>query len=296
MLLLSAGLSPALSVDRKSMNKKLILITGATAGIGEVAARTLATQGHEIIIVGRNQQKAKGVAEHIRTQTGNNSVHDLLADFSDLQQIQQLADQVKTKFPKLDVLVNNAGTYYGKREKTKYGAEKTFVVNHLAPFLLTNILLDHLQEHARIINVSSNAHYGGTLDFNDLNLSKFYFGLTAYQRSKLANVLFTYELARRLASTTITANALHPGLIATDIFRRSYGILGPFIKWIISRRSITLEEGADNTIFLSTSADVEGVTGKYFVKRNAVKSAPLSYDEALAKQLWDVSEKLTGLS
>ncbi|MFT3891405.1 MAG: SDR family oxidoreductase [Anaerolineales bacterium] len=277
------------------MDKKLILITGATAGIGEVAAQTLAAQGHEIIIIGRNQQKAERAAEHIRTQTGNNNVHYLLADFSDLQQIRQLADQVKTKFPKLDVLVNNAGTYFGKREKTKYGAEKTFVVNHLAPFLLTNLLLNHMQEHARIINVSSNAHYSGKLDLNNLNLSKFYFGLTAYQRSKLANVLFTYELARRLAGTTITVNALHPGLIATDIFRRNYGILGPFIKWIISRRAITPEEGADTMIFLSTSADIEGVTGNYFVKRKAVKSAPLSYDEALAKQLWDVSERLTAI-
>jgi NAD(P)-dependent dehydrogenase (short-subunit alcohol dehydrogenase family) len=277
------------------MNKKLILITGATAGIGETASRILATQGHEIIIVGRNPQKTQSVVESIRTQTGNSSIRCLLADFSDLQQIRQLAEQVKTQFPKLDVLVNNAGTYFGKREKTKYGAEKTFVVNHLAPFLLTNLLLDHLQEHARIINVSSNAHYSGKLDLNDLNLSKFYFGLTAYQRSKLANVLFTYELARRLADTTITVNALHPGLIATDIFRRNYGILGPFIKWIISRRSITLEEGADNTIFLATSADADRVTGKYFVKRNAVKSAPLSYNEALAKRLWETSERLTGI-
>lgn len=277
------------------MNKKLILITGATAGIGETAARILATQGHEIILVGRNPQKTKNVVEKFRAQTGNNSIHGLLADFSDLQQIRGLAEQIKTQFPKLDVLVNNAGTYFGKRERTKYGAEKTFVVNHLAPFLLTDLLLDHLQEHARIINVSSNSHYRGQLDLNDLNLSNFYFGLTAYQRSKLANVLFTYELARRLANATITVNALHPGLIATDIFQRNYGILGPLIKWIISRYAITLEEGADNTIFLATSADVAGVTGKYFVKRNAVKSAPLSYNEALAKRLWETSERLIGI-
>ena len=281
--------------QRNNMDKKLILITGATAGIGETAAQALAVQGHELIIVGRNPQKTTGVVEHIRAQTGNNDIHGLLADFSDLQQIRQLAEQVKTKFSKLDVLINNAGTYFGKREKTKYDAEKTFVVNHLAPFLLTNLLLDHLQDHARIINVSSNAHYSGILDLNDLNLSKFYFGLTAYQRSKLANVLFTYELARRLAGTTITVNALHPGLIATDIFRRNYGILGPLIKWIISRYAITLEAGADNTVFLAASAEVEGVTGKYFVKRNAVTSAPLSYDQDLAKRLWEVSEKLTGI-
>jgi len=278
------------------MNKKLILITGATAGIGEVAAHALAAQGHGLIIVGRNPQKAEQVAKTIRARSSNNNVHLLLADFSDLDQIRQLAEQVKTQFPKLDVLVNNAGTYFGKRQKTKYGAEKTFVVNHLSPFLLTNLLLGHLQENARIINVSSNSHYRGRLDLDDLYLSKFYFGLTAYQRSKLANVLFTYELARLLAGTTITVNALHPGLIATDIFQRNYGILGPFIKRIISRFAITPEEGADNTVFLATSTDVEGVTSKYFVKRNAVTSAPLSYDEALAKQLWEVSERLTQIS
>jgi NAD(P)-dependent dehydrogenase (short-subunit alcohol dehydrogenase family) len=281
--------------EKNNMNKKRILITGATAGIGETAARILATQGHEIIIVGRNPQKTESVTERIRAQTGNENVQYLLADFSDLQQIRQLAREVKTNFPKLDVLVNNAGSYFGKREKTKYSAEKTFVVNHLASFLLTNLLLDHLQEHARIINISSNAHYGGRLDLNDLNLSQFYFGLTAYQRSKLANVLFTYELARRLSNTTITVNVLHPGLIATDIFRRNYGILGPFIKWIVSLRSITPEEGADNMVFLTTSADVEGVTGKYFIKHSTVKSAPLSYDETLAKQLWEVSERLTAI-
>jgi NAD(P)-dependent dehydrogenase (short-subunit alcohol dehydrogenase family) len=277
------------------MDKKLILITGATAGIGETAAHALAAQGHELILVGRNPQKAELVAEHIRTQTCNNAIHFLLADFSDLGQIWQLAEQVKRQFPKPDVLINNAGTYFSKREKTKYGAEKTFVVNHLAAFLLTNLLLDHLHEQARIINVSSNSHYEGKLDLNDLNFSKFYFGLTAYQRSKLANVLFTYELARCLVDTTITVNALNPGLVATDIFRRNYGILGPFIKWIISRISITPEAGADNTIFLATSADVEGITGKYFVKRNAVTSAPLSYDEDLAKNLWEVSERLTAI-
>jgi len=279
-----------------SMNKKLILITGATAGIGEAAAHALAAQGHELIIVGRNPQKTSLVAERIRTQTGNDDIHFLLADFSDLQQIRELAEQVKTQFSKLDVLINNAGTYYSQRQKTKYGAEKTFVVNHLAPFLLTNLLLDHLQDHARIVNVSSNSHYDGKLDLNDLNLRKFYFGLTAYQRSKLANVLFTYELVRRLADTTVTVNALHPGLVATDIFQRDLGILGPLLKGIISRFSITPEAGADTTVFLATSTEVEGVTCKYFAKRNAVTSAPLSYDEALAKQLWKVSERLTAIS
>jgi NAD(P)-dependent dehydrogenase (short-subunit alcohol dehydrogenase family) len=258
------------------MNKKLILITGATAGIGEAASYALAAQGHGLILVGRNREKAEKVVEQIRAQTGNQTIHFLVADFSDLEQVRQLAEQVKTQFPKLDVLVNNAGAVFMRRNKTKYGVEKTFLVNHLAPFLLTSLLLEHLQEHARIINVSSRSHLSGRIDFNDLNFDNFYFGTTAYGRSKLANVLFTYELVRRLRDKKITVNAL-----------------GPLIKWIVARVSLTPEAGADNTIFLATSAEVEGITGKYFVKREAVPSSTLSYDKDLAKRLWEVSEKLT---
>jgi NAD(P)-dependent dehydrogenase (short-subunit alcohol dehydrogenase family) len=275
------------------MNKKLILITGATAGIGEAAAHAIAAQGHELILVGRNREKAEKVAGQMRTQTGNQAIHYLLADFSDLGQVRQLAEHVKTQFPKLDVLVNNAGAVFMRRNKTKYGVEKTFLVNHLAPFLLTSLLLEHLQEHARIVNVSSQSHLSGTLDLNDLNMDKFYFGTTAYGRSKLANVLFTYELVRRLGDQKITVNALHPGRIGTDIFKADFSTIGPLIKWIVARVSLTPEAGADNTIFLATSAEVEGVTGKYFVKHDAVPSSPLSYDEDLAKRLWEVSEKLT---
>jgi len=278
------------------MNKKLILITGATAGIGEAAAYALATQGHELILVGRNPQKTEKVAGQIRTQTGNQAIHYLLADFSDLHQIRQLAEQVKTQFPKLDVLVNNAGAVFMRRYRTKYSVEKTFLVNHLAPFLLTNLLLDHLQAQARIINVSSGTHPRGQIDLNDLNFECFYFGITAYARSKLANILFTYELTRRLGDQRVTVNALHPGRVGTDIFKGDLSSIGPLIKWIISRIALTPEQGADNTIFLATSADVEGVTGKYFVKREAVSSSPLSHDKDLAKSLWEISEKLTAIN
>ena len=274
------------------MDKKLILITGATAGIGEAAAYSLAAQGHELILVGRNPQKTEKVAQQIRMKTGNTAVHALVADFVDLEQVRQLAAQVKQKFPPLDVLINNAGTVFLRRYKTKYGVEQTFLVNHLAPFLLTNLLLDHLQEPARIVNVSSGSHLNGELDLTDLNMDKSYFVMSAYARSKLANVLFTYELARRLGNTKITVNALHPGRVGTDIFKANLPILGPLIKWMVARVSLTPEEGADNTIYLASSEDMEGVTGKYFVKREAVPSSPLSYDKRLAKQLWEVSEKL----
>jgi NAD(P)-dependent dehydrogenase (short-subunit alcohol dehydrogenase family) len=275
------------------MNKKLILITGATAGIGQAAAYALAAQGHELILVGRNPVKTERVAEEIRIQAGNNSIHSLVADFVDLDQVRRLAAQVKQKFPPLDVLVNNAGAVFLWRKKTKYGVEKTFLVNHLAHFLLTNLLLDHLREDARIVNVSSGSHLNGELDLTDLNMDKRYFVMYAYARSKLANVLFTYELARRLKDSKITVNALHPGRVGTDIFKANLPILGPVIKWIVSRVSLTPEQGADNTIYLAASAEVEGVTGKYFVKREAVSSSRLSYDEELAKRLWEVSEKLT---
>ena len=274
------------------MDKKLILITGATAGIGEAAAYSLAAQGHELILVGRNPTKTESVAQQIRTKTGNGAVHALVADFVDLDQVRGLAAQVKQKFPPLDVLINNAGTVFLWRHRTKYGVEKTFLINHLAHFLLTNLLLDHLHEHARIVNVSSGSHLSGELDLTDLNMDKSYFVMSAYARSKLANVLFTYELARRLGDRKITVNALHPGRVGTDIFKANLLILGPLIKWMVARVSLTPEEGADNTIYLASSEDMEGVTGKYFVKREAVPSSPLSYDKRLAKQLWEVSEKL----
>ena len=275
------------------MHNKFIMITGATSGIGQAAAQALAAQGHEILIVGRNPAKTEGVAKQIREQTGNQAVHFLLADFSDLEQIRHLAEQVKTQFPKLDVLVNNAGAYFNRRQRMSGGVEKTFFVNHLAPFLLTNLLLDHLQSPARIINVASDAHQYGQLDLNDLNFEKSYFGFAAYARSKLANILFTYELARRLAGSGVTVNALHPGGVATNIFSTDFSIFGPLIKGVVSLFTLTPTQGADNTIYLASSPDVEGVTDKYFVKRAAVPSSPPSYDKDLAKRLWEVSEKLT---
>jgi NAD(P)-dependent dehydrogenase (short-subunit alcohol dehydrogenase family) len=275
-------------------HQKMIMITGATSGIGEAAATALAAQGHAVIIVGRNTAKTEAIARQIRSQTGKESIYSLTADFSDLEQVHQLAEQVKTQFPKLDGLVNNAGAYFNRRQRTNYGVEKTFLVNHLAPFLLTNLLLEHLQAKARIINVASEAHRYGQLDCTDLNLERFYFGMTAYSRSKLANILFTDELIHQLKGRAVTVNALHPGGVATNIFSTDFSIFGPLFKWIVSWFTLTPEDGADNTIYLATSPEVEGVTGKYFVEREAVSSSPLSYDEDLARQLWEVSERLTG--
>ena len=278
--------------------KQICLITGATSGIGKSAATILASQRYEMIIVGRNPVKVENVLNEIQEQTGNQSVHGLIADFADLQQVRRLADQVKEQFPRLDILINNAGAYFNRRQRTQYGVEKTFLVNHLSPFLLTNLLLDWLSRSpsARVINVSSNAHEGARLDLDDLNFDRFYFGFWAYGRSKLANILFTYELARKLTNGNITVNALHPGRVGTDIFKTDFSVFGGLFKWMISRVSLTPEQGADNTVYLAAAPDVEGVSGKYFVKLEAVPSAPVSYDKVLAKHLWEISEKLTGLS
>jgi NAD(P)-dependent dehydrogenase (short-subunit alcohol dehydrogenase family) len=277
------------------MRGKICLVTGATSGIGKVTAAAFAAQGAEVVIVGRNAKKTQDTAQQIRAKTGNDSVHYLLADFSDLGQVRDLAANFKRQYSRLDVLVNNAGAYFNARRKTRHGVEATFLVNHLAPFLLTNLLLDTIQNSApaRIVNVASNAHFNGAMDLNDLEFKQFYFGFWAYARSKLANVLFTYELSRRLAGSGVTVNALHPGEVATNIFSTDFSIFGPAIKWVVGWFALSPEQGADNSIYLASSPEVEGITGKYFVKREAVPSALISYDEKLARQLWELSEKLT---
>jgi NAD(P)-dependent dehydrogenase (short-subunit alcohol dehydrogenase family) len=276
---------------------KICLITGATSGIGKAAAAALASQGYEMVLVGRNPEKLERVVNELRGQTASPTVHGLLADFGDLDQVRHLAGQFKEQFTRLDVLINNAGAYFNRRQRTRYGVETTFLVNHLASFLLTSLLLDSLYKStsARVINVSSNAHDNARLDLDDLNFDRFYFGFWAYGRSKLANILFTYELARRLENEPVTVNALHPGRVGTDIFKTNFTILGGPFKWLMERISLTPEQGADNTIYLASSPDVEGITGKYFVKREAASSSPQSYDVDLARRLWETSERITGL-
>jgi len=173
----------------------------------------------------------------------------------------------------------------------------TFLVNHLAPFYLTNLLLDVLKQSApaRIVNVSSDAHRSGKLNFNDLEFNRFYFGMLAYARSKMANILFTYELSRRLEGCGVTANALHPGHIATDIWRNNFSVFGPALKWLIAQFALTPKQGADNSIYLASSPDVDGVTGKYFVKREPTSSAPITYEIETAQKLWAVSEDIISL-
>ena len=283
--------------NKQSMRGKVCMVTGATSGIGQVTAAALAAQGAHVIVVGRNRAKAQQVVGEIRRQSGNDAVWYLLADFSDLQQVRELAAAFSAQYSQLDVLVNNAGTYFNTRHPAPGGVEMTFHVNHLAHFLLTNLLLDTLTASApaRIVNVTSRAHEYDNMDFDDLGFERSYFGMKAYARSKLANLLFTYELARRLAGSGVTVNAVHPGGVATDIWRTNFPVLGPAIKWVMSLFALTPEEGADTLIYLASSPDVEGVTGKYFVEREVIASSPLSYDEQVAARLWEVSEQLTRL-
>ena len=280
------------------MAGKTCLVTGATAGIGRVTATALAAQGAEVIIVGRNQPKTEYEAQQIQSESGSTAVHYLLADFADLQQIRDLAAAFKRQYAQLDVLVNNAGAFFNSRQATPYGVEMTLLVNHLAPFLLTHLLLEKLQASAsaRIVNVSSDAHKQDRMDFDDLGFEKGYFGIKAYGRSKLANIFFTYELARRLENSSVTVNALHPGHVATDIWKSSFPLLGPVIKWVLGWFALTPEEGADNSIYLATSGEVATISGKYFVKRQPTPSSAISYDEEIAKKLWQISADLVGLT
>jgi NAD(P)-dependent dehydrogenase (short-subunit alcohol dehydrogenase family) len=280
-----------------SMNGKVCLVTGATSGIGAETAKQLARLGATVVVVGRSADKSAGAVAWIKQQSGNAAVEFLLADLSSQKDIRELAQQFKNKYSRLDVLVNNAGAFWESRQETVDGIEMTLAVNHLSYFMLTNLLLDTLvaSAPARVVNVASKMHEQGKLDFADLQAKRRYSGWAAYENSKLMNVMFTYELARRLSGTRVTANALHPGVINTN-FRST----GGSYRQNAGRESFNPaktggEEGARTSVYLASSPELEGVTGKYFVASKAVKSSPASYDEAAARRLWQVSTEITGL-
>ncbi len=283
--------------NRLSMAGKTVLVTGATDGIGLITARELARMGARTLLVGRNPQKTANAAEQVRKETGNPQVETLLADLSVMAEVRGLAEQVRGRTDRLDVLVNNAGAIFVSRQVSIDGYEMTFALNHLSYFLLTHLLLDPLKSSspARVVNVSSAAHYGGRMYFDDLQLERGFQSWKAYAQSKLANVLFTYELARRLEGTNVTANTLHPGFVATN-FGKSNGGFFRSLFGLFQVGAISPDEGAQTSIYLASSSDVDGINGQYFDKQKAVKSSPASYDLDSARRLWEISLELTGLN
>ncbi len=278
------------------------MVTGATSGMGEMTARRLAELGATVILVGRNRERGDETLRRIVAATGNTAVELMLADLSSQAQIRQLVQQFKSRYQHLHVLVNNAGAWITTRQESIDGIEMTFALNHLGYFLLTNLLLDTLKASApaRIINVSSYGHKQTQMNFDNLQAKQRYDGLQAYRQSKLANILFTYELARRLAGTGVTVNAVNPGLVATRFGFNNFGFIPAWIVNLLTRVyglvGTNAEQGAQTSIYLATSSNVEGVTGKYFEKQTAVPSSEESYDPAVASRLWQVSIAMTGLS
>lgn len=280
-----------------TMAGRVCVITGASQGIGRATALGLANLGATVVAVARDPGRGAAAVTDIKARSGNSDVHLIRADLSSQAEIRSLAHQIGEGFPHVHVLINNAGAVNMQRTLTVDGIETTFAVNHLAYFLLTNLLLPVLEASApaRIINVSSDAQQRGKIQFDDLQGERRYNGWVAYCQSKLANVLFTYELSRRLRGTGVTANCLHPGFIASGFGKNNPG----WLRWgltLVSPFVPKPEKGAETSIYLASSPEVEGVSGKYFVKCKETRSAPASYDEAVAARLWEVSAEMTGLA
>ena len=278
------------------MSGKTVLITGATSGMGHATAMALARLGAAIIVHGRSEAKAKTVVDAIKEETGNPTIYYLLADFSKLEDVRHMAAEVKKNFQHLDVLVNNAGGVFAKHTLSPDGIEMTFQVNYLSHFLLTNLLLDLLRSSApsRIISISSGLHERGRIDFEDPNMNRKYNGNKSYANSKLAQVMFTYDLAKRLEGTGVTVNAVNPGLVKTHLAYDSGGLMS-FSKKFVDLFGKSAEKGADTAVYLATSADVQSLSGKYFEDKKPEQTSEISYDSSTAARLWRISQELTGL-
>ena len=275
----------------------VVVVTGANSGMGKATSIEIARTGAAVVMVCRDKAKGKESVNEVRNLTGNALVELMVCDLGSRESIESFCTEFKKRYKRLDVLVNNAGVILPGRHQTADGFELQFGVNHLGHFLLTNRLLDLMTASApaRIINVSSGAHKVGKIHFEDVNLKKNYTVWRAYAQSKLANVLFTYEIADRLKGTGVTANCLHPGAVATAMGINRDSGFGTFITRMLKPFFQTPEQGAKTAIYLATSQDVDGVTGKYFYKKKPLPSSKSSYDKELAKRLWELSEKMTGL-
>jgi NAD(P)-dependent dehydrogenase (short-subunit alcohol dehydrogenase family) len=279
-----------------TLQGKICLVTGATHGIGRETALALAGLGANVVLVGRSPEKTSAAALMIRAKTGSSHIDYLLADLSSRQQVYRLVDEFHRRYQHLNVLINNAGGVFFQRQLSADNLEMTLALNHLSPFLLTSLFLDTLQSSApaRIITVSSMAHAFGRIHFDDLQSARHYNGWIAYAQSKLANVLFTYELDRRLAGSRVTANVLHPGYVATNFGMNN----GWFYRLVFNAGrlvAISPQQAAGAIAYLASSPEVEGVSGKYFVNKHTRRSCRISYDPKIAGQLWQVSREMTGL-
>ena len=283
-------------VSGSSMKGKICLITGGNSGIGREAALGVARLGATVVIVARDASKGHASISMIREKSGNQNVNLIVADLSSMNSVRSLAESFLRDYPRLDVLINNAGTYLPKRISTADGYEAVFATNHLGHFLLTNLLLDRIKASApaRIINVTSDAHRGAEIDFEDLMQEKKYSAFKAYHQSKLANVLFTYELARQLQGTGVTVNCLHPGVVRTGFGKDMGGMFSISVK-IAGPLMMGPEKAARALVYLASSPDLDGVTGKHFAKGKEEASSKESYDGSAAERLWKVSEELTQL-
>jgi NAD(P)-dependent dehydrogenase (short-subunit alcohol dehydrogenase family) len=278
------------------MTGKVCLVTGATSGIGWETARALAAQGAPVALVGRDAARTQNAMERIRASAPQAQTESYVVDLSSQEEVRRLAQEFRSRHDRLDVLVNDAGAMFPRRMESVDGIEMTLALNHLAPFLLTNLLLDTLTASApsRVVTVSSGAHVGARINFDDLQFTRGYGPWRAYGQSKLMNILFTNELARRLAGTGVTANALHPGFVASNFgkgdsewWSTAFTLMRPFM--------ISAEKGARTVIYLASSPDAEGATGGYYVNCRPARSSAAAHDERTAQRLWEVSERLTGL-
>jgi len=285
-----------LEPGKVDMTGKVCLITGGNSGIGKATALGLAKLNASIVIVSRDKDKGEATLIEIRGKSDNRNVDAMTADLSSQDSVRELAHDFRGRYKKLHVLINNAGIFLPRRVPTVDGLETTFATNHLGHFLLTNLLLDVLKASApsRVINITSSAHRGTTIDFDDLQAEKKYSGYHAYSQSKLANVLFTYQLAKRLEGTGITVNCLHPGVVRTGFGKDVTGLMSILVR-VGSPFMMSPEKSARAAIYLATSPELEGVTGKHFSRGKEERSSTESYDDSSAERLWKVSAKLTGL-
>jgi NAD(P)-dependent dehydrogenase (short-subunit alcohol dehydrogenase family) len=279
-----------------SMAGKICMVTGASRGIGFYTARALAGKGAHVILVGHNLERGQTALARIRAENERASVEFMQADLSVQEQVRLLARGVQERVEHLDVLVNNAGGFFLQRKESADGIEMTFALNYLSVFSLTTLLLDLLKASAptRIVNVSSSTHQGARIHLDDLQLHKGYGGLKAYGQAKLADLFFTYELARRLEGSGVTANAVHPGFVATNLGKQHW-LVRPFLGLAhLLGGARSPQEGAETSVYVASSPDIEGVNGKYFVDKKPVRSSEASYDPEMARRLWAIGEEMTG--